>query len=109
MSNLILWIPENYKPEDICKETLFSIVDSTWENNLSPQNGSFLVNWLAESADDFRVGALLLRHCKFAGFGVGSRSYGETFNAVARVISVKLQKLGAVKVVGRDCGRRKFG
>ncbi|KAL2468349.1 S-adenosyl-L-methionine-dependent tRNA 4-demethylwyosine synthase [Forsythia ovata] len=91
--------PKDYEPEDICKETLVLIVASTWENGGSPQNGSFLVNWLAESADDFRVGALLLKNCKFAVFGVGSSSYGETFNAVARDITVKLRKLGAVEVV----------
>ncbi|XP_022869688.1 S-adenosyl-L-methionine-dependent tRNA 4-demethylwyosine synthase [Olea europaea var. sylvestris] len=91
--------PQDYEPEDICKETLVLIVASTWENGGSPENGNFLVNWLAESADDFRVGALLLRNCKFAVFGIGSSSYGETFNAVARDISVKLRKLGAADLV----------
>lgn len=91
--------PQDYEPEDISKETLVLIVASTWENGGSPENGNFLVNWLAESADDFRVGALLLKNCKFAVFGIGSSSYGETFNAVARDISVKLRKLGAADLV----------
>ncbi|KAG8377786.1 hypothetical protein BUALT_Bualt08G0069900 [Buddleja alternifolia] len=91
--------PKDYEPEDLCKETLVIIVASTWENGEPPQNGGFLVNWLTESADDFRVGALVLKDCKYAVFGVGSRSYGETYNAVARGVSVKLRKLGANEVV----------
>ncbi|KAL8514384.1 hypothetical protein ACS0TY_013482 [Phlomoides rotata] len=91
--------PNDYEPEDLCKETLVLIVASTWENGGPPQNGAFMVNWLAESADDFRVGALVLNECKYAVFGVGSRSYGETFNAVARGIRARLQKLGASELV----------
>lgn len=75
------------------------IVASTWENGGAPQNGAFMVNWLAESADDFRVGSLVLNKCKYAVFGVGSRSYGETFNAVARGVRERLQKLGASELV----------
>lgn len=91
--------PKDYEPEDLCKETLVLIIASTWENGGPPQNGDFLVNWLAESADDFRVGALVLKECKYAVFGVGSMSYGETFNAVARGITAKLRKLGASELV----------
>ncbi|PIN03748.1 Fe-S oxidoreductase [Handroanthus impetiginosus] len=91
--------PKAYEPEDLCKETLVLIVASTWENGGPPQNGAFLVNWLADSADDFRVGALALKECKYAVFGVGSRSYGETYNAVARSVSLKLRKLGAGELV----------
>ncbi|KAK6131200.1 hypothetical protein DH2020_035061 [Rehmannia glutinosa] len=91
--------PKDYEPEDLCKETLVLIVASTWENGGARDNGAFLVNWLAESADDFRVGALLMKECKYAVFGVGSKSYGETYNAVARGISVKLRKLGASELV----------
>ncbi|KAL7155288.1 hypothetical protein ABFS83_03G064700 [Erythranthe nasuta] len=91
--------PKDYEPEDLCKETLVLIVASTWENGGAPGNGAFLVNWLAESAEDFRVGALVLKECRYAVFGVGSRSYGETYNAVARGVSVKLRKLGAGELV----------
>ncbi|KAL0438549.1 UNVERIFIED_CONTAM: S-adenosyl-L-methionine-dependent tRNA 4-demethylwyosine synthase [Sesamum latifolium] len=91
--------PKGYEPEDLCKESLVLIVASTWENGGAPENGVFLVNWLTESADDFRVGALVLKECKYAVFGVGSRSYGETYNAVARGVSVKLRKLGASELV----------
>ncbi|KAL0314702.1 UNVERIFIED_CONTAM: S-adenosyl-L-methionine-dependent tRNA 4-demethylwyosine synthase [Sesamum angustifolium] len=91
--------PKDYEPEDLCKESLVLIVASTWENGGAPENGVFLVNWLTESADDFRVGALVLKECKYAVFGVGSRSYGETYNAVARGVSVKLRKLGASELV----------
>lgn len=96
--------PKDYEPEDLCKETLVLVVASTWENGGPPSNGAFLVNWLAESADDFRVGALVLKECKFAVFGVGSSSYGETFNAVARDIAAKLRKLGAREVVELEEG-----
>ncbi|XP_073022539.1 S-adenosyl-L-methionine-dependent tRNA 4-demethylwyosine synthase-like [Primulina eburnea] len=91
--------PKDYEPEDLCKESLVVIVASTWEDGGPPQNGSFLVNWLTESADDFRVGALVLKDCKYAVFGVGSRSYVETYNDVARGVSEKLRKLGATEIV----------
>ncbi|CAA0841798.1 S-adenosyl-L-methionine-dependent tRNA 4-demethylwyosine synthase [Striga hermonthica] len=91
--------PKDYEPEDLCREGLVVFVASTWENGGPPENGAFLVNWLAESADDFRVGALVLKDCKYVVFGVGSGSYGETYNAVARGISVKLRKLGASELV----------
>ncbi|KAK4429251.1 S-adenosyl-L-methionine-dependent tRNA 4-demethylwyosine synthase [Sesamum alatum] len=91
--------PKDYEPEDLCKESLVLVVASTWENGGPPENGVFLVNWLTESADDFRVGALVLKECKYAVFGVGSRSYGETYNAVAMGVSVKLRKLGASELV----------
>ncbi|KAK4390692.1 S-adenosyl-L-methionine-dependent tRNA 4-demethylwyosine synthase, partial [Sesamum angolense] len=63
--------PKDYEPEDLCKESLVLIVASTWENGGPPENGVFLVNWI----------------------------YGETYNAVARGVSVKLQKLGASELV----------
>ncbi|GFY86161.1 flavodoxin family protein [Actinidia rufa] len=53
--------PKDYEPEDLHKETLVLIVASTWDDGKPPPNGGFLADWLAESADDFRVGSLLLR------------------------------------------------
>lgn len=91
--------PKDYEPEDLSKETLVLIVASTWENGEPPQSGSFLVNWVNESADDFRVGAALLKSCNFAVFGVGSRAYGDTFNAVAKGFSEKLRKLGGKEIL----------
>ncbi|KAL6574316.1 S-adenosyl-L-methionine-dependent tRNA 4-demethylwyosine synthase [Orobanche hederae] len=91
--------PKDYEPEDLCKESLVLIVASTWENGGPPDNGAFLVNWLSESANDFRVGALVLKECKYAVFGVGSKSYGDTYNAVARGISIRVRKLGASEMV----------
>lgn len=52
-----------------------------------------------ESAEDFRVGALLLSKCKFAVFGVGSKLYGENFNAVARVFSERMRALGGAEIL----------
>lgn len=92
--------PQNYEPEDLFKEKLVIIIASTWEDGKPPQNAKFFANWLAESADDFRVGSLMLSECKFAVFGVGSGAYGETFNAVAKDFSRRLRDLGAKEVVG---------
>ncbi|KAL3505297.1 hypothetical protein ACH5RR_035138 [Cinchona calisaya] len=91
--------PKDYEPEDLCKETLVLVIASTWENGEPPQNGAFLVNWVSESAEDFRVGAALLSECKFAVFGVGSRVYGDSFNAVGKGLSEKLRKLGGKEVL----------
>ncbi|XP_027094704.1 S-adenosyl-L-methionine-dependent tRNA 4-demethylwyosine synthase-like [Coffea arabica] len=91
--------PKDYEPEDLCRETLVLVIASTWENGEPPQNGAFLVNWVNESAEDFRVGAALLVKCKFAVFGVGSRAYGETFNAVGKGLSGNLRKLGAKELL----------
>lgn len=75
------------------------IVASTWDDGNAPPSGGFFTNWLAESAEDFRVGSLLLRECKFAVFGVGSKSYGETFNSVAREFSKRMRALGGAEVL----------
>lgn len=90
--------PKDYEPEDLSKETFVIYVASTWEDGKPPPTAGFFANWLAESADDFRVGSLLLTRCKFAVFGVGSRSYGASFNAVAREFSKRMRALGAAEI-----------
>ncbi|KAI7732940.1 hypothetical protein M8C21_025692, partial [Ambrosia artemisiifolia] len=88
-------------PEDLHKETLVIFITSTWQDGNPPSNGVFLSNWLNESAEDFRVGSLLLSKCRFAVFGVGSRAYGDgLFNKVGRGFSAKMRALGAVEIVG---------
>ncbi|KAI3807299.1 hypothetical protein L1987_23225 [Smallanthus sonchifolius] len=91
--------PKNYEPEDLHNETLVLIIASTWEDGNPPSNGVFLSNWLSESAEDFRVGSLLLSNCKFAVFGVGSRAYGGNFNAVGRGFSRKMRSLGGLEIL----------
>lgn len=91
--------PRGYEPEDLSKETLVLIVASTWEDGKPPPNAEFLARWLAESAEDFRVGSLLLSRCRFAVFGVGSRSYGETFNATAKDFSRWMRAVGAAEML----------
>lgn len=90
--------PKDYEPEDLSKKTFVLYVASTWEDGKPPPTAGFFANWLAESADDFRVGSLLLTRCKFAVFGVGSRSYGASFNAVAREFSKRMRALGAAEI-----------
>ncbi|XXG45624.1 hypothetical protein AAC387_Pa02g0663 [Persea americana] len=87
--------PNDYEPEDLPNETLIILVASTWEDGNPPPNARFLARWLAESADDFRVGSLILSGCSFAVFGVGSRSYGASFNAFAEDFSRRMRALGA--------------
>ncbi|KAJ0256484.1 S-adenosyl-L-methionine-dependent tRNA 4-demethylwyosine synthase [Hirschfeldia incana] len=91
--------PRSYEPEDLPKETLAIFIASTWEDGKPPKDGEFLVDWLSESAEDFRVGSLLLSDCKFAVFGVGSRAYGESYNAVAKELSRRMVGLGGVEMV----------
>lgn len=90
---------KDYEPEDLSKETLVVIVSSTWEDGKPPPIAKFFVDWIEESVNDFRVGALLLSKCKFAVFGVGSGAYEEKFNAVAKGISKNMKALGANEVV----------
>ncbi|XP_031263825.1 S-adenosyl-L-methionine-dependent tRNA 4-demethylwyosine synthase-like isoform X2 [Pistacia vera] len=90
---------QNYEPEDLPKETLIIIVASTWEDGKPPEAAKFFTNWLAESANDFRVGSLLLSQCKFAVFGVGSKAYEKSFNLVAKDLSTKLRELGAAEIL----------
>ncbi|XP_042461285.1 S-adenosyl-L-methionine-dependent tRNA 4-demethylwyosine synthase-like [Zingiber officinale] len=87
--------PRRYEPEDLPKENVVLIVASTWEDGRPPHDAQFLSRWLAESAADFRVGSLLLARCRFAVFGVGSRSYGDSFNAAAKDFSKWMRALGA--------------
>ncbi|CAN0922038.1 S-adenosyl-L-methionine-dependent tRNA 4-demethylwyosine synthase [Linum grandiflorum] len=90
---------KSYEPEDLAKESLVVIIASTWEDGKPPPEADFFANWLTESADDFRVGSLLLSGCRIAVFGVGSRAYGDSFNAVARGFSRRLRELGATEIV----------
>ncbi|ONI32680.1 hypothetical protein PRUPE_1G379500 [Prunus persica] len=90
--------PNHYEPEDLPKESLVLIIASTWDDGKPPANAKFFSNWLAESAEDFRVGSLLLSNCKFAVFGVGSRAYGATFNAVGKDVAKRMRALGASEI-----------
>ncbi|XP_004499150.1 S-adenosyl-L-methionine-dependent tRNA 4-demethylwyosine synthase [Cicer arietinum] len=89
----------SYEPEDLSKETLILIVASTWEDGKPSPAYRFFADWLAESAEDFRVGSLLLSRCRFAVFGVGSRGYGEAFNAVGKDIVKRMKALGAAEMI----------
>lgn len=91
--------PQTYEPEDLSKEALVLIVASSWEDGKPPEAAKFFMNWIDESANDFRVGSLLLSNCKFAVFGVGSKSYEKTFNMVAKDLSKKMRELGAGEVL----------
>ncbi|XP_045791656.1 S-adenosyl-L-methionine-dependent tRNA 4-demethylwyosine synthase [Trifolium pratense] len=89
----------SYEPEDLPKETILLIVASTWEDGKPPPAYRFFADWLAESSEDFRVGSLLLSKCRFAVFGVGSRGYGETFNAVGKEIVKRMKALGGAEMI----------
>ncbi|CAN7052899.1 hypothetical protein IGI04_027953 [Brassica rapa subsp. trilocularis] len=91
--------PRSYEPEDLPKETVAIFVASTWEGGKPPKDGEFLVDWLSESAEDFRVGSLILSGCRFAVFGVGSRAYGEAYNAVGKELARRMVGLGGVEMV----------
>lgn len=88
-----------FEPDDLPSVPLLLVVLPTHDAGVPPPAAAFLARWLEESAADFRAGALLLSGVRFAIFGVGSRAYGETFNAAARSFSRWLRALGAVEVV----------
>ncbi|OEL34423.1 S-adenosyl-L-methionine-dependent tRNA 4-demethylwyosine synthase [Dichanthelium oligosanthes] len=88
-----------FDPDDLPSVPLLILVVPTHDGGAPPPSAAFLARWLEESAADFRAGALLLSGLRFAVFGVGSRAYGETFNATARSFSRWLRALGAVEVV----------
>ncbi|KAL6215884.1 hypothetical protein ACLB2K_015310 [Fragaria x ananassa] len=89
----------SYEPEDLPKEALVLIVASTWDDGQPPASARFFTNWLAESSEDFRVGSMLLSRCRFSVFGVGSRAYGASFNAVGRELSRRMRALGAAEIL----------
>ncbi|WVZ60732.1 hypothetical protein U9M48_010716 [Paspalum notatum var. saurae] len=88
-----------FDPDDLPSVPLLLLVIPTHDGGAPPPSAAFLARWLEESAADFRAGALLLSGLRFAVFGVGSRSYGETFIAAARSFSRWLRALGATEVV----------
>ncbi|KAK3149189.1 hypothetical protein QOZ80_3AG0214110 [Eleusine coracana subsp. coracana] len=88
-----------FEPDDLPSVPLLLLVLPTHDAGAPPPAAAFLARWLEESAADFRAGALLLSGLRFAVFGVGSRAYGETFNAAARNFSRWLRALGAIEVV----------
>ncbi|KAL2892544.1 S-adenosyl-L-methionine-dependent tRNA 4-demethylwyosine synthase [Bienertia sinuspersici] len=95
---------KDYEPEDLSKETFVVILASTWEDGKPPPKAKFFVDWIEESVNDFRVGALLLSKLRYSVFGVGSGAYGESFDVVAKGISKKLKALGANEVVSLQEG-----
>lgn len=48
----------------------------------APSCCRWFMQWLEESATDFRVGSEFLQQTRFAVFGCGSSVYGEDFNKV---------------------------
>ncbi|CAN6297609.1 unnamed protein product, partial [Urochloa humidicola] len=88
----------SFDPDDLPSVPLLLLVLPTHDGGAPPPSAAFLARWLKESAADFRAGALLLSGLRFAIFGVGSRAYGETFNAAARSFSRWLRALGAIEV-----------
>ncbi|XP_050364085.1 S-adenosyl-L-methionine-dependent tRNA 4-demethylwyosine synthase [Argentina anserina] len=88
-----------YEPEDLPRETLVLIVASTWDDGRPPAAARFFTDWLAESSEDFRVGSMLLSQCRFSVFGVGSRAYGASFNAVGREVAKRMRSLGAAEIL----------
>ncbi|RCV40654.1 hypothetical protein SETIT_9G072500v2 [Setaria italica] len=89
----------SFEPDDLPSVPLLLLVVPTHDGGAPPPSAAFLARWLEESTADFRAGALLLSGLRFAVFGVGSRVYGETFNAASRNFSRWLRALGAVEVV----------
>lgn len=97
--------PRSYEPEDLPKESLVLIVVSTWDDGKPPPSMGYLYQWLSESAEDFRMGKSVLSGCKFAAFGLGSRSFGEErFNAAAKGFSRWMRALGATEILGVGIG-----
>ncbi|KAL3695249.1 hypothetical protein R1sor_009325 [Riccia sorocarpa] len=94
----------SYEPEDLARERSVIFIASTWSEGKAGENGSYLVRWLDESSEDFRVGSGLLQNCKFAVFGVGSSVYGENFNAVARALERHMTALGGQLMIARGEG-----
>ncbi|KAG6555532.1 hypothetical protein Mapa_002767 [Marchantia paleacea] len=99
----------SYEPEDLAKESLVIIIASTWSEGKAPKNGSYLLQWLDESSEDFRVGSGLLQNCSVAIFGVGSSVYGENFNAVAKAFESHLTALGAQLILASGEGDEDVG
>lgn len=91
--------PSLYEPDRLFNENLLLFVVSTWQDGKPPTSSQYFSQFLADAASDFRVGSLALSGCKFAIFGVGSASYGDTFNAAARDFSKWLRALGAKELL----------
>ncbi|GBG78400.1 hypothetical protein CBR_g26428 [Chara braunii] len=108
----VLWrvIDANsYEPEDLAMEGIIVIVASTWQDGSAPDNGVFFLNWLRESASDFRMGAGLLTGVQFGVFGLGSRAYEKAYNVVGMEIDRCLGSLGGRRVVSMGEGDMEEG
>ena len=69
------------------------------EDRKPPPEAEFLARWLGDSANDFRVGSMLLDQCEFAVFDIGSRSYDDSYNAAAQDFSRWMRALCAVEMI----------
>lgn len=58
------------------------VVVSTHEGGTPPGPAKWFVDWLEESAHDFRVGNSALSGLSYAVYGCGNSLYGDNFNKV---------------------------
>ena len=53
-------------------------LSSTCADGTSPESGQYFMEWLKDMANDFRISKDHMSKVCYAGFGLGSRVYGET-------------------------------
>ncbi|XP_022329631.2 S-adenosyl-L-methionine-dependent tRNA 4-demethylwyosine synthase TYW1-like [Crassostrea virginica] len=95
---------QNYDPdESLSNESnnavCLVIFISTYTEGTAPKGAEWFVQWLEESASDFRVQKSLLSNLHYAVFGLGNSLYEEHFNTVGKHVDHYLHKLSGHRIL----------
>jgi len=87
-----------FEPEDLASRNFCIFICSTFTDGKPPKNATFMLQWLVDAVDDFRITNEFCVSTGVAVFGVGSSDYDDNFNKVARTVHTCMRKLGARNV-----------
>ncbi len=86
---------DDFEPENLKKCPYVILIVSTYTDGAPPKNAQNFLQWLEDTANDFRVEKGSLNPVKYAVFGLGSSDYKQHFNAVGKKMKKLMSQLGA--------------
>ncbi|XP_076472908.1 S-adenosyl-L-methionine-dependent tRNA 4-demethylwyosine synthase TYW1-like [Babylonia areolata] len=100
---------KDYDPEDRLSheaEDLYVciFIISTYVEGRPPEGSEWFVQWLQDTADDFRVQKTLLSDLYYAVFGLGNSLYRDHFCTAGRNVDARLHQLSATALKAFTAG-----
>lgn len=94
--------------DELARERLALIIVPTYEGGKPNAPTKAFYDFLADAANDFRVGPAFLHSVNFAVFSLGDSVYGEHFGAVGRDVDAWMRQLGAQRMLARGVGDAQY-